>query len=854
LKWSIETKIGAGFAVVLVVMAAVAVITFQNTFGLINNNRWVAHTHEVLQELELTLSTITHAETSQRGYIITGDRTYLESYLSAVTAIPAQIAHVKDLTADNPIQQQRIPHLQANVKSRLDALQAGIDARSRLGFEAAQQLILAGTGTAAMTAIRKTVGDMENEEASLLKPRTADAETSATNTILIFVFLMVLIVALLGFVFYLVRRDIRERKRAQEDLSLREERHRTLLASLPQLVFFKDRDSAFVSVNAAFAEDLGMTPEDVIGKTDYDIHPRESADRFRADEQRIMATRQPETREQVYISGGRQRVLEVVKTPVINDAGEVVGIFGLSSDISERKQSEAEIRTLNEDLERRVAERTTELENMNRELESEITRRERAVTYSAFLVEAASILASSLDYEETLTSVARLAVPKVADWCNVDVVDEDGQVRRVALAHADPAKEEMARDYLRKHPPEPNADRGVDMVLRTGKSIVVPEISKAMLEQSARDPETLALLRELRPTSSMTVPLIAHGHGLGAITLLAAESGVHYGDDDLALAEEIAGRAAIAIENARLYRQSELARDAAEAVGAELKQTVAELARSNDELQQFAYVASHDLQEPLRMVASYTQLLSKRYKGRLDDEFIAYAVDGANRMQSLINDLLAYSRVSSRGVALEPTNSDLVLGLAVSNLRAAIDDSHAEISHDPLPTIMSDHTQLLQLFQNLIGNAIKFRGDKPPRVHIGVERKDSEWIFSVRDDGIGMDLQYADRIFVIFQRLHSKAEYPGTGIGLSVCKKVVERHGGRIWVQSELGAGSTFYFTLPGIRDQEDEGGRPSDRRSGAKTVRDEGSVTANIEEQEPVTASHGSKVEDQGSVAAGRH
>jgi light-regulated signal transduction histidine kinase (bacteriophytochrome) len=232
----------------------------------------------------------------------------------------------------------------------------------------------------------------------------------------------------------------------------------------------------------------------------------------------------------------------------------------------------------------------------------------------------------------------------------------------------------------------------------------------------------------------------------------------------------------------------------------ELEKSVAELKRSNAELEQFAYVASHDLQEPLRMVASYTQLLAKRYKGQLDadaDEFIGYAVDGATRMQRLIQDLLAYSRVTTQCHAFERVNCDEVLEEVLDNLRLAVEEGRAVVAHGSLPTVMVDGRQLGQLFQNLIGNAIKFRGQESPCVHISAERRNDEWLFSVRDNGIGIDPQYAERIFIIFQRLHDREEYPGTGIGLAMCKKIVERHGGRMWVESELGRGATFYFTLP---------------------------------------------------------
>jgi PAS domain S-box-containing protein len=235
---------------------------------------------------------------------------------------------------------------------------------------------------------------------------------------------------------------------------------------------------------------------------------------------------------------------------------------------------------------------------------------------------------------------------------------------------------------------------------------------------------------------------------------------------------------------------------------AHLLYKVEELNRSNEELGQFAYIASHDLQEPLRMVASYTQLLARRYKGRLDsdaDEFITFAVDGANRMQRLIQDLLAYSRVGTKGKDLLETSSEEALQRAILNLRGAIADSGAMLTHDPLPAVLADETQLVQLFQNLIGNAIKYQNPGVPRIHISaVKNGGGKWTFSVRDNGLGIDPQYFERIFVMFQRLHKREEFAGTGIGLAICKKIVERHGGEISVQSQPGKGSTFSFALAG--------------------------------------------------------
>jgi signal transduction histidine kinase len=224
------------------------------------------------------------------------------------------------------------------------------------------------------------------------------------------------------------------------------------------------------------------------------------------------------------------------------------------------------------------------------------------------------------------------------------------------------------------------------------------------------------------------------------------------------------------------------------------------LARSNRELEHFAYIASHDLQEPLRMIASFLQLLSMEYDEKIDQEgkeYIKFAVDGAIRMKSLIEDLLTYSRVESKGKAFVPTDMEEVFERVLLDLNQNIKESGASVTHDPLPTLKADSLQMMQLLQNLIRNGIKFHGEETPRIHVSARRKDEEWLFSVKDNGIGIEPQYQERIFIIFQRLHTRDEYSGTGIGLAICKRIVERHGGRIWVQSELGKGATFFFTIP---------------------------------------------------------
>jgi signal transduction histidine kinase len=284
--------------------------------------------------------------------------------------------------------------------------------------------------------------------------------------------------------------------------------------------------------------------------------------------------------------------------------------------------------------------------------------------------------------------------------------------------------------------------------------------------------------------SYLGIPLVIKEEVLGVLVFLTREE--HwFSKEEIEFLTTLAAQAAVAIHNSQSYEEA-----------AEL---AANLTRSNRELEEFAYVASHDLQEPLRMITGYTQLLAKRYKNKLDqdaEEFIGYAVDGARRMHTLINDLLVYSRVGTKGKEFVSTDCEAVLKSTLLGLRAAIGESGAVVTHDALPTVRGDDVQLGQLFQNLIGNAVKYRDHKAPEIHISCKRDGGNWLFSVTDNGIGIAPEFTEKIFVIFQRLHTREEYAGTGIGLAVCKKIVDRHGGKIWVESELGKGSSFYFTI----------------------------------------------------------
>lgn len=324
--------------------------------------------------------------------------------------------------------------------------------------------------------------------------------------------------------------------------------------------------------------------------------------------------------------------------------------------------------------------------------------------------------------------------------------------------------------------------------------------------------------------SSLAIPLLEREQVFGALNLYSTKANA-FDTEEVQLLTELADNVSYGILALRAERDRKRAEEAILRLNQELesrvKQRTAELARtneqlqhtneqldilnqefqrSNQELEQFAYVASHDLQEPLRAITGYTQLLMSEYRDRLDEtaqEYAEFIVDGAKRMQQLIQDLLAYSRVGTRGKEFAPTDCNAVLQQALQNLQVAIAENHATITAEPLPRVHADQNQLIQLLQNLIGNAIKFHRDEPPEVHITAQRQDNHWLFQVRDNGIGIKSQYRERIFEVFKRLHTRREYPGTGIGLAICKKIVTRHGGHIWTESEPGVGTTFYFTIP---------------------------------------------------------
>jgi PAS domain S-box-containing protein len=553
---------------------------------------------------------------------------------------------------------------------------------------------------------------------------------------------------------------------------------------------------------------------------------------------------------------GQTRMWELSSTP-LGSLGPDRLFVTMAVDVTARKQAEADLRKMNEGLEQRIAERTTELTRANDALRRQSDQlREQAtlldlvrdgilvrdlrgtiVYWSAGAADmygwtrqdACGRVSHDLlgaEYPRPLAEIER-HVLETGDW-EGEVSQRTRNGERVLVAsrwtltrtergtpegflevNRDITSRKIAQDSLRDSEARfravaETAIEGIVSVDETG----VIQYWNPGAERIFGRPASEAIGQPL--ATAMPDPLLASSRlpaAQGAVGTTFETIGRRKDGGECPL--ELSLSAWTNAQGARFF--TAIVRDITERKAAEraLESKADELARSNQELEQFAYVASHDLQEPLRMVSNYTQLLARRYTDRLDEdanEFIAFAVDGATRMQDLIRDLLQYARVGTRGKEFKPTPAEQIVADALANLSTAIDEAHADVVVDPLPTLVCDATQMAQVFQNLVGNAVKFRrpGTRP-RVHISATRGARAWTIAIADNGIGIEPKYFDRIFQMFQRLHARADYPGTGIGLALCKKIVERHGGRIRVESAPGSGATFSFTMPDAPGQASE-------------------------------------------------
>jgi PAS domain S-box-containing protein len=953
-KSLLNRKVQVALGTAILASLVVAAISYRSMVASTESDRWVRHTHEVLENLQNLLAEMQSIESSYRGFALTGKESYLESYRASTLRAEQSEATVRNLTADNPKQEILVPTLERLAAQKIQFGERVISLRRTTGLEAAADAVRSGTDERITGEFQGVVRRMHEEELRMLMLRDAASKRhlGQTKTVLILgTALSLLIAAAAG---WSVQSGSIKRGLAEEALRDQQEKYRLLLDGVQDYAIFTlDPHGMVASWNAGAERIKGYKADEIIGQNFSRFYPQNDIDQGKpkAELQMAAATGRSEVEHWRVRKDGSRFWANVVITAARNSSGSLLGFSEISRDISERKETEAkyrglleaapdamvvvnqdgEIVLLNVQAEKQFGYRRDELvgqkvkniipegfaerlladglrsveDALAQQIGTGIELTGRRKDGSDFPIE---IMLSPLESAEGILVTAAIRDITVRKAAEKYLAQMEGRYRGLLEAAPDAMvvvnrggeivllnvqaekqfgyrRDELVGQKVKNIIPEGFAERLIADGTRTAAEAVAQQIGTGIeLRGRRKDGSEFPIEIMLSPLESaegilVTAAIRDISVRKAAEDLLAQMEGRYRGlleaaPDAMVVVNQ--GREIVLLnvqaENQFGYRRDELlgqkvkniipegfaerliadgTRTAAEALaqqigtGIELNgrrkdgsdfpieimlsplespegilvtaairditerkkseehlvKTVGELKRSNDELQQFAYVASHDLQEPLRMVASYTQLLAKRYKGHLDseaDEFIAYAVDGSNRMQGLIQDLLAYSRAGTNGKALREVSSEKALKDALSNLRATIQESGALVTNDSLPAITSDDTQLVQVFQNLVGNAIKYRSAEVPHVHVSATKNGGkEWIFSVRDNGLGIDPQYFERIFVLFQRLHGREEFKGTGIGLTICKKIVERLGGRIWVESRPEEGSIFYFSLP---------------------------------------------------------
>jgi PAS domain S-box-containing protein len=610
--------------------------------------------------------------------------------------------------------------------------------------------------------------------------------------------------------------DVTERIQAEEALRQSEEKLRLTFENMRDGITVTDLEGKIIEVNDVQLRMSGYSREEFIGRDGWDIIANIDRDRVINDVLKSLKGEAPEEglKYRFVNKDGSEYDGELHVSVLRDSSGTPTGFITTVRDITERKRAEEAMRESEEKL-RTMFESTndsfivTDVETTVIDV-NEATLNTFGYSREELIGKKGFDLIAPEDLEKAMGPMSQaLETGQPIDRMELSILCGDGRKLETdfSISALHDSSENVtgfvaaARDISERKRAEQAMRESEEKLRRmfesTSDGILVTDQALSILETNEAAARMLGFDSKEALVGQSAIPYMSTGAG---------------GADD----EGGDGKVQIEFSVSQL-RDSEgnttgfigVARDVTERKKAEaqMKRMLEDLARSNAELEQFAYIASHDLQEPLRMISSYTQLIGRRYKDKLDadgEEFIEYAVDGATRMQDRIQALLTYSRVGTRGKEFEPIDCEDVLNEALSNLQVAIKKSEASITHDPLPTVPADGTQMVQLFQNLIENGIKFQDEKKPEVHVSAKEQDEEWLFSFRDNGIGIDPEYSDRIFLIFKKLHAKGEYAGTGVGLALCKKIVERHGGRIWVESELGKGATFYFTILKERKEED--------------------------------------------------
>jgi PAS domain S-box-containing protein len=814
------------FGSAIIILLVTGTLSYRSTLASDNSDRRVENTQKVLSDLQNLTAGIAEISSSVRLFVITGEDLDLWPYQTARSEVERLDPVLRNATLDNPEQQRRLSILEKLAAEIMQRAELIIVLRRNQGIEAAMQSAREATTVRVTAEYKAVLLQLQGDGERLLTLRNAEAAASRRHSEIILLAGTFLCLLITGGAGWCVYQDSYSRWLAEQALQESEGKYRMLVNG------FKDYAILLLgplgeirSWNTGAERMSGNALEEVAGQNFSHFFPAEDVASGKPEEILRLAAASGEYEEQgARVRGDGTRYLARTSYAASRGpAGDLRGFFVISRDLSESSDSGAKYRGLMEAAPDAmvVVNQDGEIVLLNLQAEKQFGYRcdellGQKITniipegFAERLI--ADDLRSTEDALEQLigTGIELNALRKdgsefpieimlspleSAEGMLITAAIRDITVRRNAEKHL-AQMEGWYRGLLEAAP-------DAMVVVNQGGEIVLLNLQAEKQFGYCRNELLGQKVTNIIP-EGFAERLIADG-------LRSAEDALA---QQIGTGIELSGRRKDKTEFPIELMLSPLSgvdgalvtaairdisvRNAAEA---DLLHKVEELNRSNEELGRFAYIASHDLQEPLRMVASYTQLLSRRYTGKLDsdaDEFIAYAVDGATRMQRLIQDLLAYSRVGTKGKGLLKTSSEDALRHALSNLRGAIEESGALVTHDPLPDVLADEMQLVQLFQNLVGNAIKYQNPGTPKIHIAASNSGKQYSFSVQDNGFGIDPQYFERIFGMFQRLHKREEFAGTGIGLAICKKIVERHGGQISVESRLGSGSTFRFALTG--------------------------------------------------------
>ena len=814
------------FRFAILTLLAVGAISYRSMLVASESGRWVRHTHEVLENAEDLLSAVQSVELSYRGFAFTGNESFLESYRASASSAHRDLATLRELTADNSVQQQRIPVLETLINRKIQLVEITIGLRTAKGLDARPDAPQYVEGQLIMDELQSAIREFKDEEQRLLVLRRADTNRhllQARLALFLGIGLGVLIAAAAG---WSVQRDSSVRDLAEKKLRENEEHCRTLLDEVQDYAMFMlDPQGTVVTWNAGAERIKGYKANDIIGHNYSCFFPPEDIKRGRPEEllRKTAASGRYEYQGMRVRQNGSRFLASVIFISMKDPDGTLRGFYEISRDLSETKEAGAKYRGLLEAAPDAmvVVNQGGEMVLLNVQAEKQFGYHRDELVGQPVTVIIPEGFAERLIADD-LRSTAEALEQQIGTGIELTGRRKDGTEfpLELMLSPLESAEGILVTAAIRNISVRKDAEKHLAQMEGRYRGLLEAAPDAMVVVSQAGNIVLLNVQAEKQfgySRDELVGQRVTNIIPVGFAERLIA-------DDLRSAADALAQQIGTGIELiARRKNRTEFPieimlsplestegtlvtaaiRNITERKKAEqhLVKTVGELKRSNDELEQFAYVASHDLQEPLRMVASYTQLLAQRYKGQLDsdaDEFIAYAVDGSTRMQGLIQDLLAYSRAGTNGKELHEVSSGDALKEALTNLRGTIEENRAVVTHGPLPAITTDSMQLVQVFQNLIGNAIKYHSARLPLVHVSAAKNGGgEWIFSVRDNGLGIEPQYFERIFVLFQRLHGREEFKGTGIGLAVCKKMVEQLGGRIWLESQPGEGSTFHFALP---------------------------------------------------------